>query len=645
MRVTSFLLTLSFLGSTAARAQAPAGHSWRDEVQRPGAGSSRLAKRFRAATRISRLASLANPVAESEPNDSVAQATSLALGDQGTGTIGVPGDVDTWAVDLTAGQFFSVDVDANQVGSPLDPALALIAPNGRTFLAFNDDFDGLDSRISFRIQESGRYFVQVRAFGGLIGNPDLRYAVNFGTVNCAAVGTEREPNGTAANATPLALGGTGSGELCSQDQNPLGDVDYWAFTVQAGTTVELDVDAASLNPVVDPFLSLYGSDGTTLLAFNDDTDGSDSRLQFTFATAGTYFAAVSSVSDPGGNPFPYQLHLRTIAGGPGDPITLRASNLGRPVGLVAGQNGDLYTGDLIGSRILRITAQGTVTTFASGIDEPEGLAFDASGNLLVASLLGTVYRITPQGEVTPFITDAAAPFWIAVAPDGRIWLTNIADRSLRRYSAAGRFETRFDLTGIGGFGPGPLAIGPTGEPFVSNGNEIWKLVNGQPQRVLSDQAVLWVFAFDNAGNIYAPAPSAGVIKLFDASGRALANPFAVSPDAPQALAFGRDQNGATVARLFATDPLTGRVIEMNPQGIAHPGLPLGFVQPGFTLDAAVAGLLGGEGLSPADAQLLDALGNHNGRYDVGDLQSYLATVGNLPATPNSGRAKLKGSSR
>jgi hypothetical protein len=33
------------------------------------------------------------------------------------------------------------------------------------------------------------------------------------------------------------------------------------------------------------------------------------------------------------------------------------------------------------------------------------------------------------------------------------------------------------------------------------------------------------------------------------------------------------------------------------------------------------------GLTPGDAQLLDAIGNHNGRYDVGDLQAYLQTVG------------------
>jgi hypothetical protein len=57
---------------------------------------------------------------------------------------------------------------------------------------------------------------------------------------------------------------------------------------------------------------------------------------------------------------------------------------------------------------------------------------------------------------------------------------------------------------------------------------------------------------------------------------------------------------------------------------------VGQVPAPFTLEAAAAGLLGAGGLSATDAQFLDALGNHNGRYDVGDFQAYLRTLGELP---------------
>ncbi len=608
----ALLVLLGLLGAAPVVANRPAAESRHEEVGR-----------LRTAI-----------IAESEPNNTAATARSVALGDRAIGIVNPAGDVDTWSVDLTAGQILSVDVDAASAGSPLDPELTLIAPDGTTQLAFNDDFDGLDSRISFRIPATGRYYVVIRGFGAS-GGSTLSYAINFGTVTCAAVGTEREPNGTPATASPVAIGADARGEVCTGDDSPVDDVDTWAFAAQAGTTIELDIDAEALGLPVDPIVALFASDGTTRLAFNDDTDGpngSDSRLQFSIPTTGTYFATVAAAPGSDGNPFPYTLHVRSVAPGPGDPITVRAENLGRPTGLAVGSTGDLFASDLTGNRVVRVSAQGGVTTFAAGVQSPQGIAFDAFGHLLVASAAaGTVYRVTPEGQATPFITDAGFPFWIAVAPDGRIWLTDVSDRSLRRYSPTGRFEARFDAIAIGGSGPGTLAIGPTGEPYFSNGFEIWKLVNGQPQRVLHDDVQIGAFAFDLAGNIYVPAPTLGRIKLFGPTGAILADTFAVGPDAPQAVAFGRDGTGATVARLFATDPRVGRLIEVNPAGVALRGLPVGPVQAPFTLDAAVAGLLGRDGLSAEDGQFLDALGNHNGRYDVGDFQAYLRTVGGLPA--------------
>lgn len=630
------LALLAFAGAAPARAQKPTAPSWREQVRRlHGAPVAVRARRARAPAHLSAI------IAESEPNDNAATADSVAVGDQATGALNPAGDVDTWFVDLAADGFLSVDVDAAEVGSPLDPELTLIAPDGRTVLAFNDDFDGLDSRISYRVPTSGRYYVAIRAFGGG-GGPTLTYAINVGKVACAAAGTEQEPNDSPLTATPAVFGDSVSGEICPDDANPAGDVDYWAFTARAGATLELDVDAASLGPLVDPVIALYASDGTTQLAFNDDADGADSRLRYSITTTGTYFATVADAAGPGGNPFPYVLHLRSIAPGPGDPIALRAAGLGLPLGLAVGGTGDLFVGDVTGNRVVRVSAQGAVTTFAAGIQSPFGLAFDAFGDLLAASGDGVVYRITPEGQATRFITDAGIPFWVAVAPDGRIWLTDLSDRSLRRYGPGGRFETRFDATSVGESGPGPLAIAPSGDPYFSNGTEIWRLANGRLERVFAEPFVIWAFAFDVAGNIYAPAPTAGRLALFAPTGASLADPFAVGVDAPQAVAFGRDATGATVARLYATDPRVGRLLEVNPTGVANPGLPLGFT-PLVTLEAAAASLLGEGSLSAADSLFLDALGNGNGRYDVGDLRAYLDAVGGLPGAAPAVDARRPGS--
>ena len=621
-------LLVLLAGAAPARAQTPTTGSWRDAVQLRD-GKPRPRQPARRSAGVAVIAT--STVAESEPNDSIRTADSVALGDQAVGVVNPANDVDTWIVDLTAGQFFSADVDAAALGSPLDAQLLLFTPDGHTVLAFNDDFDGFDSRISYRVPTSGRYYVVISSFGRIGGSPESRYALNFGTVTCAAVGTELEPNDAPTTATPIAIGASGSGELCAHDANPAGDVDYWAFTGQAGSTIELDLDAAELGVLSDPFLAIFASDGTTRLAFNDDANTPDPRLQYSIITTDTYYVAVSTIADPGGNPFRYTLHVRAATPGPGDPIIVRAENLGFPLGLAAGSTGDLFVAEVASNRVVRVSegGQGVVTTFAAGIRQPQGIAFDAFGNLLVTSLDGAVYRVTPQGQAAPFITDTGLPIWIAVGPDGRIWLTDLSDRSLRRYSATGQPEARFDGIPLGGFGPGPVAIGPLGEPYVSTGTELWKLVNGQFQRVLRDSFVIWAFSFDIVGNIYVAVPTAGRLQLFDRTGTLVADLFAVGPDSPQGLAFGRDATGATVARLFATDVVSGRLIEMNPAGVAHRGLPVGFTAR-FTPEVAAAGLLGGGGLSASDQQYLDELGNRNGRFDVGDFQAYLRTLNGLP---------------
>jgi len=80
----------------------------------------------------------------------------------------------------------------------------------------------------------------------------------------------------------------------------------------------------------------------------------------------------------------------------------------------------------------------------------------------------------------------------------------------------------------------------------------------------------------------------------------------------------------------------GRVIEVNPDAVQHPGLPVGFTAP-FTPEVAAASLLGGGGLNAADVQFLDALGNRNGRFDVGDFRAYLESLNVPPVVATEAR--------
>lgn len=641
-RARSLVFILTALAAAGPlTAQAPtagaAEGGWRGDIARRGralatarasaraaaSAAARAARPTKAQTaagarRVPVAAATLVGVNETEPNNTPATANPIALGDTAIGEVNPFGDEDFWSFTAAAGTLISVDVDAWEFGSPLDPTLELIASDGVTSLAFNDDWDGLDSRISYQIPTTGTYYLALRGYAGS-GGPGYFYSINTRTFTCPTIAAEAEPNDSPGTARAVTLGGTGDGVIC-----PTADSDYWSFTAPAGTILDLDVDAWDLGSPLDANLTLLAGDGVTVLAFNDNRGGPDPRIEFTVPSTGTYYAVVRTYWE-GGDLHTYTLRFNTIAPGPGDPVTTIASGMAFPFGLATGAQGDLFVGDLDASQIRRVTPQGSSAAFAS-VPAPFGMAWDALGNLLVAAGDGEVWRVTPQGQASPFITDPNSPFWVAVGPDGTIWLTDLGDASIRRYSAGGQRIGLIDASGVGSFGPGPLAIGPGGVPHFSNGNEIWRVTGSTVERVFTADFIIYGFAFDAAGNIYVPNPDLGRIILYSPTGTVLANPFAVGPIAPFAVAFGRTAGGLMNARVFATDGDATSLIEVNPSGVLGPGLPMGFT-PTFTVGAAAEAVLGGADLTQAEKDFLDSVGNRNGRYDVGDFRAWLIVTG------------------
>ena len=102
---------------------------------------------------------------------------------------------------------------------------------------------------------------------------------------------------------------------------------------------------------------------------------------------------------------------------------------------------------------------------------------------------------------------------------------------------------------------------------------------------------------------------------------------------PTALAFGRNSDGTPNRRLFFIDGHLGE---------ARPGLAtLGEVKPGsidipggrdpIASERAMRELLHpGSVLTPEERAALDASGNRNGRYDIGDVRLLLIRAGAVP---------------
>jgi len=101
-----------------------------------------------------------------------------------------------------------------------------------------------------------------------------------------------EPNNTVLAATPLPLGPTG---LSLRTFFPAGDEDWYAVTLVPGTLV---AETLNLGDGADTNLELYGPDGTTLLASNNDRSPTDrsSLLQYWVVTGGPFFLRVTNAS-------------------------------------------------------------------------------------------------------------------------------------------------------------------------------------------------------------------------------------------------------------------------------------------------------------------------------------------------------------
>ena len=406
--------------------------------------------------------------------------------------------------------------------------------------------------------------------------------------------SESEPNDNAATAGAVSLGDQATGEV-----NPTGDADYWVFTVTAGTILDIDVDASQVGSPLDPTLRLFDTDGVTSLAFNDDSDGLDSRIRFTIHVTGDYYIAIRAFAGGGGPGQTYTINFNAITPGPGDPTTLFASGFQDPWGMAFDGQGDLFVAEVNANRVSRVTSDGTASVFATGIPSPHGVAFDGFGELLVTSRDGNVYKVSSAGVATAFLTDLIQqPFAVTTGPDGSIWVVENFNGLLRRYDAFGAFQESFDVSsaGFARF----LAFSPTGDLHFSNGfDAVYKLIGGQPQLFIRAPPFLEALAFDLDGNLYVANGFLGKVILYAADGSVVDDPFAFSNlGGPINLAFGRDADGTTNARLFAANlgfnlspPFADGIVEMNPAGIRAPGWPVVFellvVAPDALPDAVV----------------------------------------------------------
>jgi sugar lactone lactonase YvrE len=218
------------------------------------------------------------------------------------------------------------------------------------------------------------------------------------------------------------------------------------------------------------------------------------------------------------------------------------SGLDGPDGLAFDSSGNLYVANygysqfnlFSGGSIDKIDSSGHETVFASGLAIPDGLAFDSSGNLYAAmNETGTIMKFDPSGDGTVFASGLSFPYKIAFDNSGNLYVAN----------AGGNSIMKFDPNGNGSVFASGITY-PRGVALDGNGNiyaddyfgRIWRFdLSGQGSVFASDTYAPAGLACDSSGNLYVASSGSNTILKFDPSGQqsVVANS---GLDGPQAVA-------------------------------------------------------------------------------------------------------------
>jgi hypothetical protein len=153
-----------------------------------------------------------------------------------------------------------------------------------------NDFPGILGFSSQNLQAGSEItttlYAQVDSTGSVTESDDQNNISPSGTQVCLASPDAYESDDTIGSATVL-----NQGQFQKHNFDKIGDEDWFRFSVQKDE--ELLIKTDNLAPSSDTYLYLYKSDGTTLLASNDDYGGSlASQIEWTAPASGTYYVLV-----------------------------------------------------------------------------------------------------------------------------------------------------------------------------------------------------------------------------------------------------------------------------------------------------------------------------------------------------------------
>lgn len=306
---------------------------------------------------------------DAEPDD---ETRVIAFGESAPGSMawddaGNPIEV---AFDFSTDAVVTAVIDV--VSSDFDPMVVVADADGYIIGQDDDGGEGLNSRLTLRLTDAGKYTIVVTAYG-LANNPPQAFTVSLAQEG--AGGTTGGP-------------GTYSGSLDQSDDDIDGRFfDLYPYTGTSGEEVTVSVASTDF----DTYVGVIGGNiegAFDVLGENDDANGTtNSEVTVRLPSGGNYAVMVTSYSD--GEFGAYDLTISSAPGGAG------GGSATRPPGGVTAQG----TGDPDDSYALIV-----------GIDDYPGFDSDLAGPAgdarLMRDMLIDVYGFNPENILMLYDQDA-----------------------------------------------------------------------------------------------------------------------------------------------------------------------------------------------------------------------------------------------
>lgn len=157
-------------------------------------------------------------------------------------------------------------------------------------------------------------------------------------------------------------------------------------------------------------------------------------------------------------------------------VSTLVSSINASGDISVGPDGQIYAADFgqrlnnaDGSQVYRITAEGEVSVFATGLAGPSGNAFDSLGNLIQANIAGNrIDRIDPQGNVTTIADSGfSSPVGVAINQQDTIFVANCGSNTISRIEGTTGVAL---ASGLPLSCPNGLTIDPNGNLYAANFN-------------------------------------------------------------------------------------------------------------------------------------------------------------------------------